>query len=69
MREISLADVAKKMGQENVAKAIGCGQTTISKAISEGRKVMVRMHRGKIHDAYEIRSFPTRGEKPAMVPA
>lgn len=60
MKELALAVVAKKMGQETVAKAIGCGQTAISRAIKEGRDVRVRMQRGTIHSAYELKSFPNR---------
>lgn len=62
MKEVTLQDLAIERRQADIARALGCSPTTITRAIQEGRDVRVRMSRGKIHSAYELKGFPTRGD-------
>lgn len=60
MQEITLAELAKKMNQSEIAKALGCRQSAISHAICDRRNIRVMLADGNISGAYELKPFPSR---------
>lgn len=69
MKEVDLQELAVERRQADIARALGCSPSAITRAIQEGRDVKVRMMRGKIHSAYELKEFPTRGDGAAAAQA
>lgn len=57
MDKLALKDYVKQHGQDKTAKAIGVTQGAISKAIREGRNILLTNTNNGI-EAIEIKPFP-----------
>lgn len=60
MKEVTLNALAKEKGQAELAESLGCSQSAIAHALRDSRDIRVRIHRGSIQGAYEVRPFPSK---------
>lgn len=59
MKQISLSELAAKIGQAAVAEAFGITPAAVHKAIRLGRQIMVSVHDDGSYTAQELRPFPS----------
>lgn len=66
MNQISLSELAAKIGQAAVAEAFGVTPAAVHKAIRLGRKIIVSVHDDGSYTAEELRPFPSNKVLPTL---
>ncbi|CAH0127966.1 hypothetical protein SRABI111_00137 [Pseudomonas carnis] len=67
MNQISLSELAAKIGQAAVAEVFGITPAAVHKAIKLGRHIIVSVHEDGSYTAQELRPFPSNKVLPTPV--